>query len=88
MTVQVLNVSSKGQIVLPAEMRKKLSISNGDKLIAYASDDAIMLKPIAIPSEEELKAGLDKAQEWARKAGYQESDVNNLIKSARKAKRK
>ena len=52
MNIYVLTVSSKGQVVLPAEIRKQLSISSGDKLAAYASGDIIMLKVIKIPSEE------------------------------------
>lgn len=33
MSVDVLTVSSKGQIVLPAPIRKALSIVAGDKLV-------------------------------------------------------
>ncbi len=43
MNTQVVTVSSKGQISLPVEMRRHLSIDTGDKLVAYASGDTIML---------------------------------------------
>ena len=65
-----------------------MSIEKGDKLAAYASDDIIMLKPIRIPSEDDFIKMLDEAQEWAVSVGYQESDVNDIIKSTREKKRR
>ena len=85
--MDVLTVSSKGQIVLPAAIRKSLSIDAGDKLVAYASDDVIMLKVLRLPSAEEFRAKLDEAQEWAASVGYTESDVEEIIKARRAEKR-
>ncbi len=87
MAVSVLSVSSKGQIVLPAEMRRKMSIEAGAKLAVYALNDMIMLKPISIPTETDFKKSLDEAAAWAKEAGYKETDVNDIIKSYRKNKR-
>ena len=87
MSVEVLTVSSKGQISIPLEIRKKMSISRGDKLAAYAYGDVIMLKPIRIPSEDDFEKLLDEAQDWAASVGYQESDVDDIIKSVRRKKR-
>ena len=87
MAVDVLSVSSKGQIVLPVEMRKKLDIGTGAKLAAYAMGDIIMLKPIAVPTEEDFKKSLDVAASWAKDAGYIESDVDDIVKSYRKSKK-
>jgi AbrB family looped-hinge helix DNA binding protein len=84
MDTQVLTVSSKGQISLPVNIRKRLSIDTGDKLVAYTSGDVIMLKALKLPSVEEFEASLDEAQEWATSVGYTEADVNDIIKSARK----
>ena len=88
MGVEVLTVSSKGQISIPLEIRKKMSIARGDKMAVYASDDVIMLKPIKIPSEDDFEQLLDEAQEWAASVGYLESDVNDIIKSVRRKKRR
>ena len=88
MGVEVVTVSSKGQISIPLEIRKKMSIARGDKMAVYASDDVIMLKPIKLPSEDDFEQLLDEAQEWAASVGYQESDVNDIIKSVRRKKRR
>ncbi len=87
MNTQILTVSSKGQISLPISIRKRLSIGTGDKLVAYTSGDVIMLKTLKLPSAEEFEASLDEAQKWATSVGYDESDVNDIIKSARRKKR-
>ena len=76
--------SSKGQIVLLAEMRKRLSIGSGAKLVACGSGDVIMLKPITIPTERDFSERLDEAREWEASVGYQEADVNDIIKEVRK----
>ena len=87
MSVEVLSVSSKGQIVLPVGMRKQMSIKEGAKLAAYALGDMIMLKPIDVPTEDDFKKSLDKAAMWAKEAGYEESDVNDIVKTYRKSKK-
>jgi len=87
MAVDVLSVSSKGQIVLPMDIRKKLDIEAGAKLAAYAIGDMIMLKPIDIPTEQDFRKSLDEAALWAKEAGYEETNVNDIVKSYRKSKR-
>ncbi len=87
MDTQVLTVSSKGQIALPAEMCRRMSIDTGDKLVAYASGDTIMLKLLKLPSVEAFDAALDEAQAWAKSVGYKPEDVDEIIKSTRKERR-
>ena len=64
-----------------------LSINTDDKHIAYTSGDVIMLKTLKLPSAEEFEASLDEAQKWARSVGYDESDVDDIVKSVRRKKR-
>ena len=87
MNTQILTVSSKGQISLPINIRKLLSINTGDKLVAYTSGDVIMLKTLKLPSAEEFEASLDETQKWAISVGYDESDVEDIVKSVRRKKR-
>ena len=87
MPVDVLTVSSKGQIVLPAPIRKALSIGSGDKLAAYAIGDTVMLKPVKVPTEDDFKAWLDEAQEWALSVGYEEGDIAGIVKDVRRSAR-
>ena len=46
MDVDIVRVSAKGQISIPVDMRKALSISDGDCLAAFATDDAQIQKAV------------------------------------------
>ena len=46
-----------------------------------------MLKALKLPSAEEFEASLDEAQKWAKSVGYEESDVEDIVKSVRRKKR-
>lgn len=87
MAVDVLTVSSKGQIVLPAAMRKAMSLMSGDRLIAYSSGDSILLKPLEVPKEDDCKKWLDEARAWAAESGLTEDDVPGIIADVRARKR-
>lgn len=55
-----------------------------DGLVGYVSGDAMMLKTLNNPLAVEFEASLDEAKEWASSVGYKESDVYDVIQSARK----
>ena len=44
--MEVVKLSSKGQIVIPAKIRKELKLSKGDKLLIERKGDAIILRPV------------------------------------------
>ena len=84
MPVQVITMSTKGQVVLPSEMREALSLGPGSKLAVFCEDGTIMLKPLVVPSADDFRKSLKKAQAWAAENGYSESDVRGIVKEARK----
>lgn len=86
MNTEVLSVSSKGQVVLPVNIRKKLEIDTNTKLAANIAGNIIMLKVIDVPTDDDFSKALDKAQKWAKNVGYKKEDVNAIIKSKRKGK--
>ena len=87
MSVDVLTVSSKGQIALPIEMRRRLSIKQGDKFAAFDNGDVIVLKPIKLPTEDEFMLWLNEASAWAKNVNLQESHVSDIISEYRAEKR-
>lgn len=88
MDVDIVRVSAKGQISIPVDMRKALSISDGDCLAAFATDEVIVLRPLRLPTAKEFAGWLQEAQAWAKEAGYTEGDMGGIIKSVRIKKRK
>lgn len=43
MAIEVVNVSSRGQIVIPERIRKSLGIKKGSKLVAIEKNGTLML---------------------------------------------
>ena len=73
-------VSSKGQVVIPANVRKAASLKEGEKMLAIAIDDTIILKKIVDKSFEET---LKPVWNRVRRMGLTEEDINDLIEEAR-----
>jgi AbrB family looped-hinge helix DNA binding protein len=45
----IVVVSSKGQVVIPQAIRKKLGINTESKLLVYRYQDAVIMKKIKVP---------------------------------------
>jgi AbrB family looped-hinge helix DNA binding protein len=73
-------ISSKGQVVIPANVRKAANLKKGERLLAIAIDDTVILKRIMDKSFEETMVPV-----WnkVRKMGLSEDDVNAIIEQAR-----
>ena len=41
-SIGVTTVGEKGQVVIPAEIRRKMKLKKGDKLIAFAKDEEMI----------------------------------------------
>jgi AbrB family looped-hinge helix DNA binding protein len=49
--MDIVTLSSKGQIVIPSKVRKKFSLKEGDSLVIVEEKDAIRLQPLVNLSE-------------------------------------
>lgn len=80
MEASTTKVSSKGQVVIPANVRKAASLKKGEKILAIAIEDTIILKKIVDKSFEETMKPI-----WnrVRQMGLAEEEINALIEEAR-----
>lgn len=76
-------MSSKGQVVIPEEIRKRLGLEAGSQFVVVAGKDAVILKTISPPSMDEFDTLLRKARRQARKAGIKRSDIKEAIAEVR-----
>lgn len=56
----MIKVSSKGQIVLPAKLRKKVSIKKGDILIVNLVGDKVVIEPLNKSKKEDWQQVLEE----------------------------
>ncbi len=89
MYVNITRISSKGQIVIPAEIRKKLNIKPQDKFLIFEKDDSIIFNKI---SESTFEKTFDEIAEPFRKRakelGITRGDVNRIVHKTRHEERK
>jgi AbrB family looped-hinge helix DNA binding protein len=78
-------LSSKGQVVIPEEIRDRLKLKEGDQFVVMGQGDAVILKAITPPSLEEFSGLLAEARTSAKRAKGKPSDVRAAIKKARRA---
>jgi len=82
--VELTRLSSKGQIVIPLDVREELGLKEGATFAVMAKDDTILLKKIEIPSP---KQAFDNLHSWgvkfAKAKGLKEEDLLSAIKRNR-----
>ena len=88
MAVEMVKMSSKGQIVIPQEIRTEICASEGTVFAVISGRDSIVLKKIATPSKEELICELKEIAKEGRKRleakGIKEEDVSGIVEKSRK----
>jgi AbrB family looped-hinge helix DNA binding protein len=79
-------LSSKGQVVIPEEIRKRLGLEAGAQFVVVGEGDVVVLKALKAPRISDFKALLDQAQKSAEAAGLTPEDVERAIREVRKNK--
>jgi AbrB family looped-hinge helix DNA binding protein len=79
-------MSSKGQIVIPEDIRKRLGLKPGAQFIVVGQNDVVILKTITQPSMDEFNQLISEARKQAKKAGMKKSDITAAIQKVRKKK--
>jgi len=80
-------LSSKGQIVIPEDVRKDLGLAEGDQFVVIGQGDAVILKVITPPKLEDFQKLLSQARVMAKKARIRRADLKSaIVKVKRRAK--
>ncbi len=80
MEASTTKVSSKGQVVIPANVRKAASLKRGEKILAIAIDDTVILRKIV---DESFAQTMQPVWKRVRQMGLSEEDIGALIEEAR-----
>ena len=86
MSISTTKMSSKGQVVIPDEIRKKLRLKEGAHFVVLGDRDTIVLKRVAPPSTEDIQDLLRDARVQAKNAGLTKADLRKVISEVRKGK--
>ncbi len=76
-------MSSKGQVVIPEEIRDRLGLKTGTQFVVVGNRDVVILKAISAPSVKEFNGLIGQARQQARRAGLRKSDVEAAVTRVR-----
>lgn len=76
-------MSSKGQVVIPEDIRKRLKLSAGSQFVVVAENDVVILKAIYTPSIDEFDTLIAEARRQGNEVGLKQSDITAAIAEAR-----
>jgi len=82
-TLTTTRMSSKGQVVIPEEIRDRLGLQSGTQFVVVGDRDVVILKAISTPSMREFDDLIVQARQQARKSRLKRSDVDAAIAKVR-----
>jgi len=80
--MEISRITSKGQITIPVEIRKKLNLRTGDKVIFIEDGDKIIFANSSMIALKEFQQAMKGEAE--KQGIYSEEDLNKLVKEVRK----
>jgi AbrB family looped-hinge helix DNA binding protein len=85
-TLATTRMSSKGQVVIPEEIRKTLNLAEGNQFVVLGEKDVIILKIITTPSMKDFDHLIAKTKSEVKKTGLKKANIQKIIKKTRKEK--
>ncbi len=77
--LDMTRMSSKGQVVIPEKIRKRMGLTGGSEFVVIESGGAIVFKAVSEPGGVGLKKRITRARAQAGKAGLKRSDIRKAI---------
>ena len=85
MELELAKVSEKGQIVIPANLRKDMNIKKSDQFMVFGEEDTIVLKRVIKRSMSKTLAELTKPlQKIVAEERFGRDELKDLIKKSRR----
>ena len=85
--VATTKMSSKGQVVIPENIRKRLKLKAGAQFVVVGEKDVVILKSISPPSLDEFDDLIAEARKKGKQAGIKKSDISDAILKSRGKKK-
>ena len=77
-------LSSKGQVVIPEEIRDRLGLTPGTRFVVVAESDVVVFKVLQAPEADEFAGLVAQARAVAREEGLRVADVGRAVREARR----
>lgn len=81
--VSITKISSKGQVVIPSEIRERLKLNEGNLFIVSDNGESILLKKMELPKVKTWEESTKPFRVAAAKSNFTKGDLNRLIQESR-----
>ncbi|HLO31034.1 MAG TPA: AbrB/MazE/SpoVT family DNA-binding domain-containing protein [Anaerolineales bacterium] len=82
-TLATTRMSSKGQVVIPESIRKRLDLKEGAQFLVIGEADVVILKRVVPLDLDEFDALIKQARKQAKDAGLKQKDITSAVAKAR-----
>lgn len=90
MEIELTKMTSKGQVVIPQDIREEAGLKEGEKFFVYSKDDSIILKRArkvrTAEDMEQFDQMVKEFQAMAKEKGITKKDVEEAIRAVRAEK--
>jgi len=83
--VATTRLSSKGQVVIPEEIRRRLGLRTGVQFVVVGDGDTVVLKAVQPPSMRQFDELVAAARKAARRVGLKRREVTEAVRKARRS---
>ncbi|MGQ9513788.1 MAG: AbrB/MazE/SpoVT family DNA-binding domain-containing protein [Thermoproteota archaeon] len=85
--IEIVRISSKGQVIIPKGVRSQMGLKKGDKLLAYSKGDMLLMRKVR--KEESLLAILSaSSRKKMTSLKISKVEVEKAVEEARKISEK
>ena len=81
---EVKKMSSRGQVVIPHELRERMNLGEGSKFAVVGMEDTIILKKIGPPRWEDFDTAINNLRKYGKAKGITQKKVDKAIREARR----
>jgi len=82
-TLATTRMSSKGQVVIPEDVRTRLGLETGVQFLVVGENDVVILKTISPPAMSEFDTIIRRARSQAKSSGMKPADITKSIAKIR-----
>ena len=82
-TISTTRMSSKGQVVIPEDIRNRLGLETGVQFLVVGDNDVVILKTITAPAMTEFDTIIRRARNQAKASGMKPADIAKAVANVR-----
>jgi len=81
---EVTKMSSRGQVVIPQELRERMHLEEGSKFAVVGMEDTIILKKLEPPKWKDFDKAISSLRKFGKEKGITERKIYKAVSEARR----